>query len=343
MWSGEIPRCVHQNHLLRVRTTDLHPRFLELYLHCPMARSELEKVASSTSGLHVLSGAKLKRLPVVVPPTNEQVEIVSVVEEHLSRLDSAEESVASARRRLDALRRTAVVSLFDRPDWPWTTLGEIAEVKGGVTKDSKRQNDPDFVEMPYLRVANVQRGFLDLTDVATIRVAPKKAEQLRLIPGDVLFTEGGDRDKLGRGWVWEGRIGYCIHQNHVFRARLSADAFDPYFVSMHGNTWGQQWFERHGKQTTNLASINLTTLRAFPVPAPPLSEQRELVAELDVLLRGYERLCAEVDRADAHAALLRRSILSAAFTGRLMGTELELPPTPGTATRVDHELERRPA
>ncbi|MGH8931455.1 MAG: hypothetical protein ACRDZO_12725 [Egibacteraceae bacterium] len=110
-------------------------------------------------------------------------------------------------RRPIGLREAAVHQLFEGHDWPWTTLGEIAELKGGVTKDSKRQHDHSFVEVPYLRVANVQRGCLDLREVATIRVAPEKAKLLRLQYGDVLLNEGGDRDKLGRGWVWQGLRG----------------------------------------------------------------------------------------------------------------------------------------
>ena len=175
-------------------------------------------------------------------------------------------ALKAARTKLDALRRSAAATCFDRSDWTWTTLGEIAALKGGITKDSKREADPDFVEYPYLRVANVQRGFLDLTEVTTIRSAPHRAAKFVLQPGDILFNEGGDRDKLGRGWVWEGQIENCIHQNHVFRARLTNSHFDPYFISMHANTWGQQWFETHGKQTTNLASLSLTTLKSFPRP-----------------------------------------------------------------------------
>ncbi len=136
--------------------------------------------------------------------------------------------------------------------------------------------------------------------------------------GDILFNEGGDRDKLGRGWVWEGQIENCIHQNHVFRARLANGDFDPYFISMHANTWGQRWFEAHGKQTTNLASLSLTTLKSFPVPAPPLSEQQALVAELQAIMRNEDRLQSDLDRAERRSITLRRSILSRAFSGRLV-------------------------
>ena len=216
---------------------------------------------------------------------------------------------------MHALQRSAAATVFDQPDWIWTTLGEIAVLKGGITKDSKRETDPDFVEYPYLRVANVQRGFLDLSEVTTIRADPHKATKLVLQPGDVLFNEGGDRDKLGRGWVWEGQIENCIHQNHVFRARLTDDRFDPYFISMHANTWGQHWFDTHGKQTTNLASISLTTLKSFPVPAPPPHEQRAAVDELQSIMRSEDRLRADLDRqsSDAAKTLRRRAFCLGPF------------------------------
>ncbi len=189
-------------------------------------------------------------------------------------------ALEKARRHLRHLRVGVLKALSNRGD-QWVKLGEIAEVVGGVTKDTKRQTDPSYVEVPYLRVANVQRGYLDLGVVTTIRVPASTVEKLRLEPDDILFNEGGDRDKLGRGWVWEGQVPDCIHQNHVFRARLRTDEFDPKFVSMHGNTFGRTWFETMGKQTTNLASVSLTTLKAFPIPKIPIDEQRRLVTQVE--------------------------------------------------------------
>jgi type I restriction enzyme S subunit len=171
-----------------------------------------------------------------------------------------------------------------------------------------------------LRVANVQRGFLDLSEITTIRVAPAKAAALVLRPGDVLFNEGGDRDKLGRGWVWSGEIEACIHQNHVFRARVN-EAFEPRFVSWHGNTFGRSWFEAHGRQTTNLASLNLTTLKAFPVPAAPLDVQRQIVARIEEQTSAVDALRAATERAQRRSESLRRSVLERAFAGDLVAQD----------------------
>ncbi len=294
----------------------------------------------SSTAIPSLRRPDLERAVLLLPPLAEQRRIVAAIEEQFSRLDAAEEGLERVLPRLAAFREQAVGSAF-RGDWSWTTLGEIADIVGGVTKDSKRQADPSYVEVPYLRVANVQRGYLDLGTVAMIRVPPDKAVALRLVPGDVLFNEGGDRDKLGRGWVWSGEVENCIHQNHVFRARLRG-GFDPRFVSWHGNTYGRAWFEKHGRQTTNLASLNRTTLSAFPVPSPPLEEQCRIVAEIDQQLSLIDSLRAAIDAAQKRSAALRRAILERAFRGELVQQDPNDEPSSALLERIRAERAAAP-
>jgi len=212
-----------------------------------------------------------------------------------------------------------VEALHELPrSWAWATLDMIADNCGGITKGQKHSASKQLREVPYLRVANVQRGYLDLSEIKTIPATERDLEDLRLMPGDILFNEGGDRDKLGRGWVWNGEIPNCIHQNHVFRARLFLKDVQPKFVSYHGNSFGQLWFLRTGKQSVNLASINLTVLRKFPVPLPPAAEQVEIVAEVDRRLSVADAAEMQVAHALQRAARLRQSILKRAFEGRLV-------------------------
>lgn len=201
--------------------------------------------------------------------------------------------------------------------WAWTRLDTVAALKGGITVDKKRR-DPTARPVPYLRVANVQRGYLDLEEVKEIEAPQADIEELRLQPGDILFNEGGDRDKLGRGWIWEGQLAECIHQNHVFRARpYSADVAGK-LISWWGNTYGKDYFLREGKQTTNLASINMRKLSAFPVPIPPRLEQHRIVAEVDRRLS----LAREVE-VQVHANLARVQTSRHAMLVRAFGASME--------------------
>lgn len=202
-------------------------------------------------------------------------------------------------------------------------LHEIAEVVGGVTKDTAKQSDPSIPLVPYLRVAHVQRGWLDLNDVSEIRVTEDRAKRLALKHGDVLLNEGGDRDKLGRGWVWEGQIDGCIHQNHVFRVRIIDDVLHPKLLAWHANSFGKSWFERNGSQTTNLASISLTKIKQLPVPVPPREDQRTLFEHIDDQLSIVRRTVATVRKSAARASHLRQALLAEAFAGRLVRQDPE--------------------
>lgn len=233
------------------------------------------------------------------------------------------------------------MTLFSIPDtWAWSTLGEIADVVGGVTKDGKKQADPTLPLVPYLRVANVQRGYLDLSKIAHIRVPESTHEKLRLQWGDVLLNEGGDRDKLGRGWVWQNQIPDCIHQNHVFRARLLKGSLHPKLLALFTNECGREWFDRNATQSVNLASISLSRIKQLPVPIPPSAEQERILATLEDHLSRIEAATSGTKLAGRRLDLLARSVLNAAIAGRLapqysdIDVDEELRPTAVSRTKL---------
>jgi type I restriction enzyme S subunit len=208
--------------------------------------------------------------------------------------------------------------------WPTESLGAICEIVSGITKDSKKQGD-DYREVPYLRVANVQRLQLDLSEVKTIPAKESTIASYRLEPGDILLNEGGDRDKLGRGWIWQGQISECIHQNHVFRARIRDGKAIPKWIAYYANTnEARAYFLASGKQTTNLASISKKNLSALPVPLPPVHVQETLVAEIDTQLSRLDEAVTTLQGIQAKLKQARASILKAAVEGRLVEREAEL-------------------
>lgn len=223
--------------------------------------------------------------------------------------------------------------------WVWASLDMIGEIVSGVAKGTKRATPVTMREVPYLRVANVQRGYLDLSEIKTILATEKDIEQLTLKEGDILFNEGGDRDKLGRGWIWKSEIEECIHQNHVFRCRLYDPNFVPELISYHGNTFGKLWFERAGKQTTNLASINMGILKRFPVPVIPVLEQKFIFDYIQSNLDMVDSQLEQNSELIKNCSRQRTNILNQAFTGRLVPQDPNDEPAQVLLQRIQQQRE----
>lgn len=165
---------------------------------------------------------------------------------------------------------------------PLVRLGYLAGIQSGITVDGNRSDSLDGVTLPYLRVANVQDGHLDLGTINEIRVPKSLAHSATLKRGDVLMTEGGDLDKLGRGTVWDDEIENCLHQNHVFAVRPDPSKLLPeYLALVTQSSYARAYFESTGTKTTNLASTSSSKIRDFRIPLIDVDEQRRIVDFLD--------------------------------------------------------------
>lgn len=191
-------------------------------------------------------------------------------------------------------------------------LSAVAEVRTGLAKGKSGLTNP--IELPYLRVANVQDGHIDLTQVKRISVESKSVSRYSLQAGDVLLTEGGDIDKLGRGAVWAGQIAPCLHQNHVFVVRPAKEVLDSYYLAaVAASDYGRRYFLSCAKRTTNLASINSTQLKAFPVPLRPLPEQQKIAAILSAVDEKLVVIARQIDATQTLKHGLMQTLFSSGF------------------------------
>ncbi|MFD5626439.1 restriction endonuclease subunit S [Streptomyces sp. NPDC127072] len=202
----------------------------------------------------------------------------------------------------------------------WTTLKHLAVVQTGVTLSG--EGDPSLPEWPYLRVANVQVGFVDLTEVKTLRLTEDAAASSKLKRGDVLMTEGGDIDKLGRGAIWHGEIANALHQNHVFAVRPGVRLLPEFLVYWLDGPVARNYFRLTAKKTTNLAATNKWTLGNLPVACPPVEDQRRIVAYLDEQTAEIDTLIGEQQRL---IDLLRERRESAIRSVLLRGLDFDVP------------------
>lgn len=239
-----------------------------------------------------------------------------IVARNFQSLEKMPENVSELRKTI--LRSAAEGRLARRSSttaWRSRPLEDIAVVAGGVTK-GRKLGGRKTIALPYLRVANVQRGSLDLSVIKEIAIPEEELERYRLKRDDLLTTEGGDWDKVGRTAMWHDEIPVCLHQNHVFRSRLDQRIACPEWVALVINSpVGREYFEMAAKQTTNLASINMTELRAFPIPLPPLAEQKRIVVKVGELMKLCDELEAQLKRAEADGARLFDAVVKGLTAG----------------------------
>lgn len=312
----------------------LEPRYL---LHALRGMApDLKRVATGSTHKTIYM-PDIEQLRVPLPPRQEQQRIADFLDAETTRIDHISSLRGLQRKNLDE-RAFAAVSEFVIPGiltnssgatpWPWlpvadparplVRLGYVCNLQSGLTVDSKRDLSGDVVTRPYLRVANVQADHVDLSSVNEITVPRSAAKRSTLRPGDVLLTEGGDLDKLGRGTVWRGELEGCLHQNHIFALRPEADRLDAEYLALMTQTLhGRCYFESTGSRTTNLASTNSSKIMSFPIPLPSIVEQRRVVVQVQRSLGEIYRLRSLLGRQTRLLSEHRQALITAAVTGQI--------------------------
>ncbi len=263
----------------------------------------------------------IEKKEIPLPPLAEQERIVAKIEELFSELDSAVAELKNVKGKLQVYRQAVLSAAFSHADdKSMVTLDSISEISSGITKgrDLSKEATENVIELPYLRVANVQNGYLDLSEIKTIQLKVSEKEKYLLQFEDVLYTEGGDRDKLGRGTLWRNEIKDCVHQNHIFKARINREKALPLYVSLWSmSSVARNYFYNKGKQSVNLASINKTVLSNLPIYLPNINEQSRIVQDIEAKLSYCDNIEKTIDPILSKAAALRQSILKQAFEGKL--------------------------
>jgi len=258
----------------------------------------------------------LKNFKIHLPPLDDQKRIA-----HL--LGKVEGMIARRKQhlqQLDELLKSVFLEMFGIQSGEYKQgkidiLANYSEIVSGVTKGKRYKEDESLVEAPYMRVANVQDGHFILDEIKTILVSKSEYERYLLKIGDILLTEGGDPDKLGRGAVWEKQIPDCIHQNHIFRVRIkNVNELNPYYLSgLIGSIYGKSYFLKSAKQTTGIASINSTQLKNFPVIIPSIELQNQFAS----IMKKVESLKIKYQESLSELENLYGSLSQKAFKGEL--------------------------
>ena len=226
-----------------------------------------------------LTQTAMRQMMIPYRNMTEQLQIADEINQVIRLIDKRKEELSL----LDQLVKSRFIELFgdmylNSLEWTEVSLESISDIVSGITKGRKIKT-AELREVPYMAVSNVKNGYIDWTTVKTIEVTEQELNQYRLLPDDVLMTEGGDPDKVGRGAIIREPLENCIHQNHIFRVRFNErDILPVFFAEYLQHQRAKRYFLGCAKQTTGIASINMKQLRNLPVLMPPLELQRQFAA-----------------------------------------------------------------
>ena len=251
---------------------------LPLFLYYFCIFFNFEKL-NTTVTIPSLTKSNLFDITINIPDLKIQTKITNI----LSKIDIIIYQKTVQLSKLDTLVKSRFIEMFgdmllNTKMWNKQPLESMADIVSGITKGRKIKGQ-SMIKVPYMAVSNVKDGYIDWTTVKTIEATEQEIEQYQLLPDDVLMTEGGDPDKLGRGAIIKETLENCIHQNHIFRVRLNESVILPVFFAEYlKHQKSKRYFIGCAKQTTGIASINMRQLKALPVLLPPLALQEQFAA-----------------------------------------------------------------
>lgn len=314
---ASLGQAVVKADCIRVRLSpEVDPRWVLYSLQRPDVRrwadAHRHGVGRPRLGLKVI-----RSIPIPLPQFDEQRRIISLLEDHLSRLEAADAYLTAAIRRIDLMVRAALAECREGESLP---LPEIAAIQGGIQKQQKRA--PKDNAFPFLRVANVTSDGLNLAEVHKVELFAGELDRLRLERGDLLVVEGnGSASQIGRAALWNGSIQDCVHQNHLIRVRPHDGLLPEYLEAIWNSPQNRKALSDLASSSSGLHTLSVTKLKCLSIPVPSAGRQQALVARVSELRNARIRLRHNVSTAQSRNESLRRAVLAAAFSGRLTDTD----------------------
>lgn len=236
-----------------------------------------------------------------VPSLRQAILQLAVQGRLVRQVETDETATATVKRAraekasLLGLRKQPPVSVGEGPErslppgWTWATVDDLFLVTGGIQKSSKRR--PRKNHFPYLRVANVQRGRLDLREIERFELFDGELDRLRLLVGDLLVVEGNGSDsEIGRCARWQGEIEDCVHQNHLIRCRPMLRDLEHYLLLFLNSPAGMTTMKNLAVTTSGLYNLSVAKIRSIRFPLPPIGEQARIRERVQDLTRSCDDL-----------------------------------------------------
>jgi type I restriction enzyme S subunit len=297
-----------------------------LYYYLLSSKQMIERMASGTT-FPELSASTFRKVPIPLPPFNEQKKIVNKIEELFSELDHAEKTLRKSKSQLELYRLACLHQTFKGKlknvpfdsnlesidGWSFNEIGEIFDFIGGGTP-SKKQTRFWNGDINWASVKDIKGKYLDTTVDKISKEGLRNSSAKIATKGDIILVT-----RISPGKTIITNIETAINQD--LKIVYSKFKLIPEFV--------YYLFQAYIKEITALSSgttvkgINLDQLSALKILYPPLEEHLEIVDHLNYINSLIANFSKEIDNTLNHIYTTRHSILKKAFSGRLITQDEE--------------------
>ena len=266
-----VPMCTSQDivSIVGIDETLWNKEYISLVLQYKAPLLAAQAQGATITGI---TSKTLKSIAIPAIPLESQNEIVH----RLGKIEWQMDSVREQLVKLDSLVKSRFVEMFDGTSFPIKRLEDVAEIQGGLTKNKRR--DSLALKLPYLRVANVLKSGIDTSEMKSIGLTEQEYEATKLMKDDLLFVEGnGSSDQIGRSAIWDGEIDFCVHQNHLIRARFGESVLPAFAQAYFSSSAGRDQIISRAVSTSGLMTLSTGKIKSLRIPVPSLELQGSFV------------------------------------------------------------------
>ena len=310
--------CIHDGWLvLSSDTKVVNQDYFYYLLGSPFLHSIFSKLAAGAV-VKNLNIDLVKGVKIPLPSIEEQKKIAEI----LDAADSLRQKDQQLVEHYDRLSQSLFLDMFGDPvtnpkKWDVQSISAFSQVQGGLQVSAKRVSLP--IEIDYLRVANVYRNKLHLSEIKTLNATAAEIKRVTLQKNDLLVVEGhGNKNEIGRVALWDGSIKSIIHQNHLIRVRVNTSIINPIYICHYLNSnGGRRGLISSSNTTSGLNTISTRIVKEAKCNIPPLKLQNEFSKRIKEIEKQKELAQQSLKKSDD----LFNSLLQRAFKGELTHTQ----------------------
>jgi type I restriction enzyme S subunit len=301
--------------------TAVPPEYIDsryLYWFLVNAKPDLEARASGTT-FKEISGKRFAETAFWWPELSEQRRIVEVLEDHLSRLDAAEQIISIAGRRLVAWQRSSLDRIVRTDASSTGRLRDLVDrIEAGKSFGGSAPPARDG-QWGVIKVSAMTWGRFRAEENKAVsggRIDPR----FEIQPGDVLVSRANTTEYVGAPVLVEATPPRLLLSDKSLRL-VPREGVEPRWLVqvLAAPATRRQISLRATGTKDSMRNISQAALLDVTVPVATLEQQDRVIAFADSVDGGVLKAGVEFGSARVKSSQLRRVLLEAAFTGRLSG------------------------